>query len=890
VALLADFRYSAKSLARTPGLTVALLLTIALGIGSNAAVFGFIRGLVARDLPLPGIETAVSVFAHDSQGAPGPVSYERYLVLKTHVDALESLGVARETRETVVIDGRASVMSVAAVTPELADVLRLSLAGGAVISHRTWQAEFGGKASARGSAIQVGGVQSHVAGVAPDWLEGLYMGRAVDVWAPLLESSLQGADRASRTFWTLGRLRPGRSIRQAESEINAAGDASAAVAIQPYTGLGPEAGSGMARLATLLPAAAAAVFVIACANVAAFLLSRASSRSQETAVRVALGASRGQLGRQLLADSVLLSLAGGACGVLLASWTLQIIPALFFDQDAEHLVLAPNIGGIVIASVACAVITIACGLLPLVEVRDDDPALVLRRESVGPSLTMQRVRAGLVVAQMACCCLLIVSTVLLLEGFRAALKTTTGARLGRPILATLKAHAGFGRPDLGLQYFRDAERAALTMPGIYETAWVGTPPGSRATWQSIRVEPQPLKVRDAVMTAVAFTPHMLKHIGTSPVKGRLFSGADKPESCRVAVINEDAADRFFNGNAIGRSIEDLSGQRVEIVGVVGTPAQSTAALPAGPAIYFYPQQTGMTPDQGGPATFRVPLYAEPEVTGVVDANIVSRGYFAAMDVAPVAGQVFFDEPEPGGCRVGVVNQEAAELYFGGRAVGGAVIDPGGIRTNIVGVVHSAPLRATQRSVEPTIYFPLGQDYQPLMTLILGTQQDGRAIVTAVRHQLETVGGGETAGVLTLEAHLGRTALASERIAAMLIAASAAIALTLGVLGIYGSLTDFTRRRRPEIALRIALGAQRWRVMLQVLREGARLAGIGLIAGSLASVPVARWLARITPEAGLSSAWVWLAAPLVMILAVGVASVLPMRRALAVNPLSVMKDN
>jgi len=260
-----------------------------------------------------------------------------------------------------------------------------------------------------------------------------------------------------------------------------------------------------------------------------------------------------------------------------------------------------------------------------------------------------------------------------------------------------------------------------------------------------------------------------------------------------------------------------------------------------------------------------------------------------MNVPPVAGTIF-DDPEPGGCRAAVVNQEAAELYFGGRAVGGAVIDAGGIRTDIVGVVHAEPLRATQRSVEPTIYFPLGQDYQPRMTLILGTQQDDSATLATVRHQLTATGGGEIADLTTLEAHLGRTALAPERIAAILVAASAATALTLGVLGIYGALTEFTRHRRREIGLRVALGAQRWRVMLQVLREGARLAGIGLVAGALASVPVARWIARITPEAALSSAWDWLATPVVLILAVGIASVLPMRRALAVNPLSVMKDN
>ncbi len=142
MALLADFKYSAKSLARTPGLTAALLLTIALGIGSNAAVFGFIRGLVARALPLPGIETVVSVFAHDSHGSPGPVSYERFLTLRTQDQTLASLGAVRESRETVVLDGRTAVMPVAAVTPEAAALLQLPLDGGAFISHRAWQTEF----------------------------------------------------------------------------------------------------------------------------------------------------------------------------------------------------------------------------------------------------------------------------------------------------------------------------------------------------------------------------------------------------------------------------------------------------------------------------------------------------------------------------------------------------------------------------------------------------------------------------------------------------------------------------------------------------------------------------------------------------------------------------
>jgi putative ABC transport system permease protein len=162
----------------------------------------------------------------------------------------------------------------------------------------------------------------------------------------------------------------------------------------------------------------------------------------------------------------------------------------------------------------------------------------------------------------------------------------------------------------------------------------------------------------------------------------------------------------------------------------------------------------------------------------------------------------------------------------------------------------------------------------------------------VRRRLDAVSGGALGGgvVSTLEAHLSRTALAPERIATVLVGASAAMALTLGVLGLYGAMTDAARQRRRELAVRIALGAQGWHVIRQVLAEGVRLAGAGAVAGTLGSFLVARWLARITPRAGSLTVWVWLAAPIVLVGAVAIASVLPARRALTVNPLTIMRDN
>lgn len=260
-----------------------------------------------------------------------------------------------------------------------------------------------------------------------------------------------------------------------------------------------------------------------------------------------------------------------------------------------------------------------------------------------------------------------------------------------------------------------------------------------------------------------------------------------------------------------------------------------------------------------------------------------------MGLSIVAGGTFTDR-HPASCRIGLVNQDASERYFGGQGVGAAVIDAAGNRTEIVGVVHSELLRASQRRAEPAIYLPMLQDFLPRMTLIIGSRNASAATVASLRARLDGVPGGkEPAFVTTLEDHLSRIALASERIAMVLVSASAATALVLGVLGLYGAMADAARQRRREFGVRIALGTQSWRLIREVLTEGARLAAAGSLAGLLAARVVARWLAQITPAAGPPSGWVWLAAPLALLGAVLVASVLPARLALSTDPLSVMRD-
>ena len=871
---------------RTPGVALALLFTIALGIGSNVCIHGFIEGLTKPPAALTSGDRVVSVFGRVGHDEAGPLSYQEYLSLKSHRDAFEWIGAARVSPCAIESGGQAETVAAAAVTSNLAGVLNLPLDGGVVISHRMWQNEFGSKADVRGEPIRIAGVGARVSGVAPDWLEGVYRDRAVDLWIPLQEEDLRGADRTSRNFWVLGRLRRNVSSSQAQTAAGPSGGGSGEVRVLPYTGMTPEMASGLSRVGTLLGFAAGAVFFIACANVACFLLGRAFARSHEISLRVALGASRGQLAGELLSDSIVICVAGGALGMLLAVWTSHVIPALLFEPDAARLVFAPDLASIVLASTACVGITILCGLLPAMAIPYESPSAVLRRESVGPSKAIRRLRAGLVVGQMASFCVLAISTAFLAEGLRTALQTSAGHRLGHAILATVQAHLDVG-VDIG--YFERVERAAQSMAGISAMAWVGRQPGSQPEWQSLRIEPRQLPLREVKMGVASFTAGSLNLFILPPKAGRMFGVADG--ACRVAIVNEAAAEELFGKYTIGRTVQDMTGMPVEIIGVAAARKAEQAAKGSRPTIYFNrTDQTAPPPDRIALARFRTPIVAEL-ASVELDANVVSASYFHAMGLSLIAGQGF-DQPTPGGCRIGVINQEAANLYFGGQAVGAAVIDDQGRRTGIVGVVHSKPLGTFQRRAEPAIYFPMPQDALFRMTLIASAREVKDSLLTELRRRIESVpgGGGGPAVVKTLDTHLKQTALAPLRIAATIMGASATTGLVLSVLGLFGALSDAARQRRRELAVRIALGAQRWRVVGQVLGEGGRLACAGAMAGMFGSLVLSRLLARITPVGSSPALWVWLAASLVLAGAVAIASVLPARRALIVNPLMIMRDD
>ena len=726
-----SLQYSARSFARSPTVATALVITIAVGVGSNAAVYGFARGLVAREMP--GTTLGVySLFARETGREVTPLSFNDFRWLESHVRDFEWLGAARELQSTVETDHE-EILSVAAVTPPVAALLGLSFANGVIISEETWDTSFPGKRDVRGQRLRIDGQDTRVGGVAPPDLEGLYLGRNVDVWIPFDDAAVQGADRDSKTLWVFGRLRSDASPSQAAAAVRALRSGDGRVAMMRYTGVTPDVADGLTRVHTLLTIAAGAVFLIVCANVVSLLLSRATARSRETSVRIALGATRRQLVAQVLSDSVLIAVTGGAFGVLLAVWTSQIVPALLFEADAKHLTLAPDLPSVALAAVGCTAVTVVCGLAPLFEARHDRPAVVLRRESMGPSTATTRLRKVLIVAEMSACCVLVIATGLLVQSFRTAVQTAAGRAASHSVLATVQTH--LENPE----YFQDVDTAVRKAVTVSRAAWVARPPGNRAAWRSFRVEPPRLALRDVTMDVAAFTAEMTNLVETPPVVGRLFAGTDGPLGCRVAVVNDVAAGEIFNGTAVGASIEDPTGRRVEIIGVVKRRGTASDAARERPTIYYYPDQTRLPLDRAGPARFRVPA-SRTLPAAILSTNVVSSGYFDGMSSTGVAGRLLPRSPPPRSCRVGVINQEAADQYFGGNAVGSTVIDAAGRRTEIIGVVSSVTLSRFERRAEPTVFFPMYQEFMTRMTLVVDAGPATDSTVASIRDAVTGVPG------------------------------------------------------------------------------------------------------------------------------------------------------
>ena len=472
-------RNSVKAFAHTPAITLALMVTIAIGVGSNAIVGGFIAGLAHPRSPMGSAGRVVSIFAHDRLSDAGPLSESDYQAIRSGTTDFAWVSALRIAPVEVSINGRAETVTVATVMPELAIALNLNFRGGVVLNDHLWEKEFGDAQRVAAQHIRVSDAELAITGVGPKTLEGLYGDRPIDLWMPFEDDAGQDANPDRRDLWVLASLRAGVSLSEAQREMGTALKRSGGVEVIPYSGTAPGTARGLASIVTLLSFIAGLVFLIACINVASLLLGRAFERSSETSLRVALGATRRAISGELFADSMVVALTGGVLGLLFAMGAKKVIPSLLFEQDAERLIFAPPVASLIATSIVCIGIIVLTGMTPIVATVTDRPWAVLQQEQGFSSARVVRLRAALVVLQIALCCVVVIFAALLLEGFQNALKTGVGQKLGNPILVTVQS---LPPPSSPADYFKAVEKSAKSVAHVAPVAWTSVRKTVFAWW------------------------------------------------------------------------------------------------------------------------------------------------------------------------------------------------------------------------------------------------------------------------------------------------------------------------------------------------------------------------------------------------------------------------
>jgi predicted permease len=828
-----DLRYAARMLRKQPGFTAAIVLTLALGIGANTAVFSLVDATLFRRLPVTNPEQLVHMY----RGTSGVFSYPQLSVLREQGRSLDLAGWGGIVASLHAGDS-AELVSGLIVTGNFFDVLGVRPALGRLlapsddvtpgahpvvaISHDFWQTRFGGRADVVGREIRLNGHVFTIVGVAAAGFPGPQVPGAVrHIYTPMMMQAIirpprarySGEDdpdllRHDTNSWIfgIGRLKPGIAPERAKAELDpilaeffrtrvqlpagATPPPVTLVAIEdPNAGPRPQ----LRAAALLVGGAVGAVLLISCANIANLLLSRAAGRRRELAVRLALGASRGRLLQQLLTESVLLSLIGGLAGValawgLLAAFAAAPPPAgalplaLEFTMDRRVLVFA------LLLSTATG---IACGVVP---------ALLASRPAMGTSLKAGGGAGGdarrgfdlkkaFVVAEVALSLLLLVAAGLFVRSLRTARAIDAGIDVDRLVTAPLSVNL--------LRY---------------------TTAQGRAFYQQV-----------------------LDRVQRLP-------GVESASVARVAVLN--------------------GGGRVLSVHIEGRGGSHGRGLSEGSALGRLDRT-------------------------VINANVVGPRFFETLGIPLMHGRDFDTRDGENAPPVLVLNATAAQLHFpDGDPLGQRVsVDgPEGPWREVVGIVRDSKYASLAEGAVPVAYLPLAQNHETGVVLYVRASVPPGGLVTALRREIQQVEPNLPVPEIRTMAEAVGTSLYAARMGAWLLSAFGGLALLLAVIGIYGVLSFAIARRTREMGIRLALGAGSRRVFLLVVRDGMWLVGVGAAIGIVAAVVGARSLAAflygISPRDIPS-----FAGAIALLGAVAfVACAIPARRAVRVDPATTLRQD
>jgi putative ABC transport system permease protein len=646
-AFLQDIRYGARVLLKHKGFTVVAVLTLALGIGANTAIFSVVNELLLRPLPYRNADQLVMVWEVTSKGrGENPTSRTNFRTWREQSKSFESMAAFTDQRLNLTGGGEPEEVAAQLATPELFHVLGIEPILGrgmteedarpgapnvTVLSYGLWQRRFGSDPKIIDKPIMLNGSPFTVIGVMPANSQ-LYIkkrsstGRPADLWAVLDMPTEGDAAIHGRFLSVVGRLKPGATLEQADAEIktiearlgeddpsHSKGWSAQAIPLR-------EQFVGNVRPALLiLLGAVGFVLLIACANVANLLLSRAAAREKEIALRTALGASRMRVVRQLLTESVLLALAGGLLGLLFAWWGISAL-VMISPRDLINLQGVGINAAVLLWTLAITLVTgIIFGLAPALEATRlnlNDALKEGGKGAGGQGSRSQRLRSILVIAEVALALVLLVSAGLLVKSFVRLQKIETGFDTENVLTMVLRLPASKYKEDSQMvAYFRQASERIGPLPGVRSVGIVNYLPlyGGPGTGTSFTIEGRPeLPPEQRLSTEVRAVDHgYFNTMGIPVLRGRNFTDIEDREARHVVLISESLARKHFPGeDPIGKHIAVNIFDKpnpTEIIGIVGDVKYGSLTDEAEPTAYFphseltYPFMTLVIRTNGDPA-------------------------------------------------------------------------------------------------------------------------------------------------------------------------------------------------------------------------------------------------------------------------------------------------
>src|SRR5580700_3550253 len=803
-----DARYGARMLRNNPGFTAVAVLTLALGIGANTAIFTIVDAVLLRSLPYPDPNQLVLMFDVPLQepDALSSMSYRDFALCREQNAVFSEMAGNAFHDLTLTGAGEPVIVNTAAVTPEIFPLLNAKPLAGrtfrpedgkqgaapvAVLSENLWRTSFGSNPALIGQSITLDMRSFAVVGILPASFRYPDGAPHQDVWISVAQDPLFGpliSEPGVRLLVGIGRLKPGVSLTQAQAQMNTLGtrlakefpaqDSGLTIRIEPYRQV--VVGDVKSALLILL-GAVGLLLLIACANIANLLLSRASSRAREIAVRIALGASRARIVRQLLTESGLLGLLGGFAGVLLGTWGVWSLRP-FLPSDVTQI-SSIHVGGSVLAftlllSLAAA---LAFGLAPALLAT---PSNLQTNIKEGGERTGHRrshhVRSFLAISEISLAMVLLVAGGLVMRSFLLVTSVNPGFDPKNVIEAEVSLpQFQYSTPQQWTAFSNELLARLHAQPGLRDTALAAPLPMDRqgeANFEFNIVGNPPLPPGKSTTADYAtVSPDYFRVMRIPLLRGRFFSEQDSPSDPNVAIISETLARRYFpNQDPIGRQMKfgfpSNGNVSREIVGVVGDVRDVALSRKPGPMMY-------------------VPFAQAPLYGG----EVVVRSSLSALSVAA------------------------------------------GIRQSVHSIDKDLP-------------------------------------VTDVESFPDALGGSVT----------------QERFRTLLLSSFSGMALILAAVGIFGVISYSASQRTHEIGIRMALGAQQRDVLRLMLGQGAKLALIGLGAGTVAALLLTRWMASLLYGVSATDPLTYGAVAIVLFGVAVAASYIPARRAMRVDPLVALR--